>query len=382
MSIDNEWLQFKDNQNSDFNNTIGLSKLKKEKSCGKAPECSEIYISTQTKIAYLNQKIDLYKLFWLLPVIDYFSPKNGIIKKSIKTNSNSQEESDILDKKISKQKNIFVTKLSYIKNDKKFKDVKKIDMGLCEKDIISYRKKKRGAFYNCFALILRILYKDRFREIHVKIFNTGKLEIPGIQFDELLDVTLDNLIDIIQPFIDTKVSYNANGVDTVLINSNFTCRYFLDRFKLFQTLKYDYNIQASYDPCSYPGIQCLFYYNLKNKEHNGVHMKDLLKSEDDKSEDGKSEDGKNEDGKNEDGKEIDVWRKISFMIFRTGSVLIVGNCNKYILNITYEFIKNVLKNEFNNIFVSINDVPKKKPSKKLRKKIIKLDIVDQPSVNV
>ena len=81
MSIDNEWLQFKDNQNSDFNNTIGLSKLKKEKSCGKAPECSEIYISTQTKIAYLNQKIDLYKLFWLLPVIDYFSPKNGIIKK-------------------------------------------------------------------------------------------------------------------------------------------------------------------------------------------------------------------------------------------------------------------------------------------------------------
>lgn len=381
MSIDNEWLQFKDNQNSDFNNTIGLSKLKKEKSCGKAPECSEIYISTQTKIAYLNQKIDLYKLFWLLPVIDYFSPKNGIIKKSIKTNSNSQEESDILDKKISKQKNIFVTKLSYIKNDKKFKDVKKIDMGLCEKDIISYRKKKRGAFYNCFALILRILYKDRFREIHVKIFNTGKLEIPGIQFDELLDVTLDNLIDIIQPFIDTKVSYNANGVDTVLINSNFTCRYFLDRFKLFQTLKYDYNIQASYDPCSYPGIQCLFYYNLKNKEHNGVHMKDLLKSEDDKSEDGKSEDGKNEDGKNEDGKEIDVWRKISFMIFRTGSVLIVGNCNKYILNITYEFIKNVLKNEFNNIFVSINDVPKKKPSKKLRKKIIKLDIVDPDIVD-
>jgi len=386
MSVDNEWLHFKDNQNSNFNNAIELSQSTKKKSFRKAPECSDIYISTQTKIAYLNQKIDLYKLFWLLPVIDYFSPKNGIIKKSIKTNSNSQEETDILDKKISTQKNIFVTKLSYIKNDKKFKDVKKIDMGLCEKDIVSYRKKKKGAFYNCFALILRILYKDRFREIHVKIFNTGKLEIPGIQFDELLTVTLDNLIDIIQPFIDTKVSYNANDVDTVLINSNFTCRYFLDRFKLFQTLKYDYNIQASYDPCSYPGIQCLFYYNLKNKEHNGIHMKDALKNEDGKSEDGKSEDGKSEDGnsednKSKDGKEIDVWRKISFMIFRTGSVLIVGNCNKYILNITYEFIKNVLKNEFNNIFVSINDVPKKKPSKKVRKKIIKLDIVDPDIVD-
>ena len=371
MSIDNEWLHFKDNQNSNIKSKVELSPPKEKISHIKAPECSDIYISTQTKIAYLNQKIDLYKVFWLLPVIDYFSPKNGIIKKSIKTNSNSQEESDILDKIVSKQKNVFVTKLSYIKNSKKFKDVKKIDIGLCEKDIVSYRKKKKGAFYNCFALILRIFYRDRFREVHVKIFNTGKLEIPGIQYDELLTVTLDNLITIIQPFIDTKVSYNADDVDTVLINSNFTCSYYLDRFKLFQKLKYDYNIQASYDPCSYPGIQCLFYYNLKNKEHDGIHMKG------DEEEEKKGKDGK--DGK--DGKEVvedkkSGWRKISFMIFRTGSVLVVGNCNKYILNVTYEFIKKILKKEFNDIFVSINTTQKKKPSKKLRKKIIKLDIVD------
>ena len=372
MSIDNEWLHFKDNQNSNIKSKVELSPPKEKISHIKVPECSDIYISTQTKIAYLNQKIDLYKVFWLLPVIDYFSPKNGIIKKSIKTNSNSQEETDILDKIVSKQKNVFVTKLSYIKNSKKFKDVKKIDIGLCEKDIVSYRKKKKGAFYNCFALILRIFYRDRFREVHVKIFNTGKLEIPGIQYDELLTVTLDNLITIIQPFIDTKVSYNADDVDTVLINSNFTCRYYLDRFKLFQKLKYDYNIQASYDPCSYPGIQCLFYYNLKNKEHDGIHMKGDEEEDEKKGKDGK-------DGK--DGKEVvkdkkSGWRKISFMIFRTGSVLVVGNCNKYILNVTYEFIKKILKKEFNDIFVSINTTQKKKPSKKLRKKIIKLDIVD------
>ena len=366
MSIDNEWLQFKDNQNSNIKSQVELSPSKEKNSPRKAPECSDIYISTQTKIAYLNQKIDLYKVFWLLPVIDYFSPKNGIIKKSIKTNTNSQEETDILDKIILKQKNVFVTKLSYIKNSKKFKDVKKIDIGLCEKDIVSYRKKKKGAFYNCFALILRIFYKERFREVHVKIFNTGKLEIPGIQYDELLTVTLDNLITIIQPFIDTKVSYNADDVDTVLINSNFTCRYYLDRFKLFQKLKYDYNIQASYDPCSYPGIQCLFYYNLKNKEHDGIHIK------------GDEDDGDDDEGDEDDGDEDKKsgWRKISFMIFRTGSVLIVGNCNKYILNVTYEFIKKILKKEFYDIFVSINTTHKKKPSKKLRKKIIKLDITD------
>ena len=114
------------------------------------------------------------------------------------------------------------------------------------------------------------------------------------------------------------------------------------------------------------GIQCLFYYNLKNKEHDGIHIK------------GDEDDGDDDEGDEDDGDEDKKsgWRKISFMIFRTGSVLIVGNCNKYILNVTYEFIKKILKKEFYDIFVSINTTHKKKPSKKLRKKIIKLDITD------
>ena len=120
----------------------------------------------------------------------------------------------------------------------------------------------------------------------------------------------------------------------------------MDRFKLFQKLKYKYNIQASYDPCSYPGIQCLFYYNKRNTEHNGIH---------------------------EENENLKDWSKISFMIFRTGSVLIVGNCNKTILNIVYNFIKDVLKKEFNEIFININDT-KKRNQKEIKKKMIKIDI--------
>ena len=53
----------------------------------------------------------------------------------------------------------------------------------------------------------------------------------------------------------------------------------------------------------------------------------------------------------------------------------------YYYHFTYEFIKKILKKEFNDIFVSINTIQKKKPSKKLRKKIIKLDIIDTDSVD-
>ena len=63
-----------------------------------------------------------------------FFSKNGIIKKSIKTNCNTEKQHEELLKKIAEQKNIFVTELSSIKIKKKFKEVKKkIDIGLCEK---------------------------------------------------------------------------------------------------------------------------------------------------------------------------------------------------------------------------------------------------------
>ena len=47
---------------------------------------------------------------------------------------------------------------------------------------------------------MRILFNDTYREVHVKIFNTGKLEIPGIQYDELLTVTIIALLFYVEFF--------------------------------------------------------------------------------------------------------------------------------------------------------------------------------------
>ena len=340
-TLDEEWLMFQNCVNTDIiEPTIKKEEIKKSD----MPKCSDIYISTQTKIAYLNSTIDLYNIFWELPVLDYHIPKNGIIKKSIKINCNTPEEVTVLDEKIKNSKNIEVNILSQVNNPNarktKFKDIRKIDIGLCKKDLISYRKKKRGAFYNCFALILRIQYKNEYKEVHVKIFNTGKLEIPGIQYDELLTVTLDNLITILKPYTSEELAYNKENISTVLINSNFSCGFYIDRFKLYQILKNKYNINASYDPCSYPGIQCKFYYH-KNKEIN-----DGIKDS------------------NIEGH----WYEISFMIFRTGSVLIVGNCNSSILKVIYKYLKTILGEEYQNIFITNNTTKKKKSVKKVRKK--------------
>ena len=68
---------------------------------------------------------------------------------------------------------------------------------------------------------------------------------------------------------------------------------------------------------------------------------------------------------------------MSFMIFRTGSILIVGMCEEYILDEVYLYIKHLLQKEFNKIYQSITDpdtLVKSKPKKtKIRKRYIIVD---------
>ena len=349
-ALDVEWEIFQNQLNN--NNQLNLvAPSIKSINQNEIPKCSEIYISTQTKIAYLNSEIDLENIYWQLPIVDYYLPKDGIIKKSIKINCITPEQVIELEKKIQNEEQIEINVLSKIDNPNarkiKFKDVRKIDIGTSKKDLICYRKKKKGAFYNCFAVILRIFYKNIYKEVHVKIFNTGKLEIPGIQFDDLLTITLDKLINILKPLTNNNIDYNKENISTVLINSNFSCGFFINRFKLYEILKNKYSISAAYDPCSYPGIQCKFYYNKNNIIHDGIkteNFKDLPEDEN--------------------------WREVSFMIFRTGSVLIVGNCTKNILKIIYLFLKKILVQEYPNIFIKNNTTKKKISVKKIRKKTI------------
>ena len=158
MSLDEEWLNFQSS-----NTTLIIEPEKNTNILKEMPKCSNIYISTQTKIAYLNQSINLNELFWKLDVMDYYKPQNGIIKKSIKINCHTPEEVVNLENQIASEKFINVTILSQVDNPNarknKFKDIRKIDIGINKKDLISYRKKPKGAFYNCFAIIMRILFQ-------------------------------------------------------------------------------------------------------------------------------------------------------------------------------------------------------------------------------
>jgi hypothetical protein len=335
------------------------------------PDASDIYISTKSKIAYLKEPVPL-NIFWEIPVIPYTTPSCGVIKKQIKINSTRQEEIDYIQSKLEKEiyfEQQIMTSINNPSGRIKFKDIRKITIGISKKDIMSYRSKKKQAFYNCFVMIIRIKIQDLFKEFHIKVFNTGKLEIPGVQNDEIFEIVLNTILIILQPYSETILSYKQTS-DTVLINSNFNCGFYIDREVLYDILKYKYNIQSIYDPCSYPGIQCKFYYDENMEIQTGVqNTKEKLKSKEDITKN-KSK------NKNKEEKDINIT-EVSFMIFRTGSVLIVGMCNDLILMKIYEFLKNLLRIEFTNIcqkIITEDMISVKNNKRKIRKKIIHFSI--------
>jgi hypothetical protein len=322
---------------------------------------SEIYISTKTKIAYLNQMIDLKSVFWGIPVTEYAKPSDSVIKKQMKFNSNDLSELNDIKDKLKYETHYDEYVITHIDNPSgriKFKDIRKVSIGVSKKDIMSYRCKQKSAFYNCFVLILRIKVKSIYKEFHVKIFNTGKLEIPGVQNEETFEMILKLIITLLQPHVKETIAFKENTCETVLINSNFNCGFFINREILYDILKLKYNIQSIYDPCSYPGIQCKFYYNHDLGIQNGCQI-------------------------SEDNKNIHTnISQVSFMIFRTGSVLIVGKCDENVLLNIYEFLKNILINEKNKIRqINTNTSEKdntssftKDKKKKIRRKTITVSL--------
>jgi len=311
-----------------------------------SPKCSNIYISTKTKIAFLNKPINIKNVFWNIPILPYSSPTNCAIKKQIKISTINPEELDEIKEHLKNEKYFQVQEIEHIENPNgriKFKVQLKINVGLCKKDILNYRCKLKRAFFNCFVVILRMKDEEtgNFKEMHVKVFNTGKLEIPGIQNDKSLFQVVQLLIQLLKPIIGEDLDYIRDNCETVLINSNFNCGYFINRDKLYNILKYKYRINSNYDACSYPGIQCKFYYIPGQDVQTGQQPM-----------------------------ENKSCYEISFMIFRTGSVLIVGRCDENVLFCIYDFLKKLLEDEYPIVGNEINIIEPKKHNIKLRKKTI------------
>ena len=118
-----------------------------------------------------------------------------------------------------------------------------------------------------------------------------------------------------------------------------------------------YRVDTTFDSCSYPGVKCKYYFCNKigfdEEKQRGIilpedcHLtvEELIESK--------------------------KYTKVSFMIFRTGGCLIVGNCSEEILRFVYEFVKKILKDEYQHIYMDGGEIFKieDKGAKQRKRKI-------------
>jgi hypothetical protein len=421
--IDDEWERFisnyRNSSNPDYDNLEDVNPISSVSLCAedemyaismqnKLPEeirtnIQPLYISTCTKIFYLNvNDIDVETVFWNLPVINYGTPTSGIIKKQIMIKSKSKQEVDTYIYNRSQIESFFTEKITKQVNNtnanarkNQFKDARILTVGMSKKDIMNCHSKDKKAFINCFAVTMRIFNKKliRFCEMHMKIFNTGKVTVPGIvdSDDDVLEELQQKIVEYLRPFIrmpcvsefetattelaflpedklpmkkcyikdkkgaklatvtssssetsdDTTKNMRKNcrvvytrTLPDILINSNFNCGFHILMPKFKDILETNYGLQLTYNKVHYPGIKCRYYLdNTKPMDH--AVQTGIVDPADYNTLD--------------PVKFAEKYTQVTFIPFRTGRSLILGSFPKRVLLFVYEYVCNILVNEYQNI---------------------------------
>lgn len=373
----------------------------------------DLHFSTRTQSMRVNCDLNIEHLFWNLPVIDYWKPEEGIVKKEMKQIIETREDYERYEQRKTQlletnPQILFREKVSkHIDNPharkKKFKDVRKVSIGIIKRDIINAKKRDKNAFSNCFVIYLRFYHEGAFCENHVKVFNTGEMEIPGVHDYEVLETKIQallrrfftplihsspqplpvpapedtaslteivNLPSNIEPLPppetetpkpQKEIKFEMNShleSKNVLINSDFNCGFYLDRKKVCQVVKGEkYGLDA-FIVGDYPGVKCKFYfknhlpfeYEYQNgkldREDHVLSMKALAKSP--------------------------KYTVVTFTLFRTGTCLISGSCSEKMIWFVFHFVCKLLKEEYLVVRSCYEDPVVKNKNHKLRKRMVKL----------
>ncbi len=307
-------------------------------------EQPKLTISTQSINAKLNNvgNIDINAMFWALEVMPYNQRSEGVVKKQIKVQCGTPEELVAFKARLEQFPSHELTKVEHIDDPggaAPFQYVAKLSIGLANKEVQAHRAQQRDAFFNSFTMVLRVNYQNAFKEITAKVFNKGIMSLPGMLDAELRENTL-SLVDRVlgqtstsaSPNLPQPLAHRPETISDVMVNSNFWCGYGLDRDKVVELMRGKYGLEASYDPSEYPGVICRYYHSQTGETYGRCPCNPVCST-------------LQIGNKKAAGKRPGACQKMTFMLFRTGSVLIVGRHNNDILHKVFRFVLKILQDD-------------------------------------
>uniref|UniRef100_A0A6C0HEG4 Uncharacterized protein n=1 Tax=viral metagenome TaxID=1070528 RepID=A0A6C0HEG4_9ZZZZ len=205
-------------------------------------------------------------------------------------------------------------------------------IGHSSRDMFSKRGVSDKTFFNQSTIVLRKATnpeKTHFKEVNIKLFGNGGIQMTGIPAEEFARETLMWLINELQkvkPFV-FAAKPNLEKFKVQLINSDYQVAYPINRNALHTILSHKYKLFSTFESTIYQGVNTKYYYNEKhpNRETPGICLCECrCKGQGSGSGPGEC-------------------KRITISVFQTGKIIVTGGRYLYQLEEAYNFLNKVLQ---------------------------------------
>ena len=284
---------------------------------------SPLRISTITTTGQLGTKIQLDALFNQIPITEYWDLNDGVLKMEFNGHTK----------------------------------------GTSFKDIMLKQKESKTSFFNQATLVIRRETSAlAWKEINVKLFRNGGVQMTGVRSIDMASEALTWLI----AYLTTRCTTTPIFADTPrihkeqvqLVNTDFSIGAKVRRDVLHRILVEKYHLNSSYESAIYQGVKTKYFYNAERPADASAGLcpcEKLCKG-------------------TADGSKIGECKKITISPFQTGQVIITGARTMAQINEAYDFIKGVFRDNADEVLRKMYVLPpadtaaEKKLEKKAEKK--------------
>jgi hypothetical protein len=237
------------------------------------------------------------------------------------------------------------------------KAVEKIVIGTCSRDELTKRKKSKNIFFNQSTLVVRrkvstVDGHTQFKEVNIKLFKNGGIQMTGIPSDTFAQETLAWLITELGKFSEPVLMGEAklNRYSIQLINSDYQVNGNINREKLHDILVTEYNLFSSFESTIYQGCDTKYFYN-EAAPPGAVE--------------GICPCGETLCAGNGDGRSIGQCKEITISPFHTGSIIITGARRFEQIMKAYVFINKIMTRHCHEIIKPLPQPSSSSSSKKV-----------------
>jgi hypothetical protein len=208
-------------------------------------------------------------------------------------------------------------------------------IGYASRDMFSKRGVSDKPFFNQSTIVLRRATnpeQTQFKEVNVKLFGNGGIQMTGIPAEEFALSTLVWLLEELQKVVPKEGTIfteppQLKGFKVQLINSDYQVAYPINRSALHSVLARTYGLFSTFESTIYQGVNTKYYYNEEssNKCRPGLCFC-----------------SKRCRGQGS-GSGPGECKRITMSVFQTGKIIITGGRFMYQLDEAYNFLNAVLQ---------------------------------------